>query len=165
MMRASRESVAYKEFEQYEQRFLPTGNEPKQPLRLAPEQKRRAKHRVRPNLMLAVGVSVVVALYILVCQMQMTKLTADVTSQTKLLDELAAESVLLSSKQAYELDMSEIESYAVKNLGMVKMDNSQIEYIELTNPDNITVSSAGMSLDTLFSGLARSFSAVVEYLR
>ena len=46
---------------------------------------------------------------------------------------------------------------------MVKMDNSQIEYVSLTNPDTVTVSDSGISLD-MFSGLARSFSAIVEYI-
>ena len=45
------------------------------------------------------------------------------------------------------------------------MDNSQIEYVELTNPDTVTVANSGISLDALFAGLARSFSAIVEYIR
>lgn len=45
------------------------------------------------------------------------------------------------------------------------MDNSQIEYVELTNPDTVTVADSGVSLGSLFAGLARSFSAIVEYIR
>ena len=63
------------------------------------------------------------------------------------------------------MDMEEVENYAVNRLGMVKMDNSQIEYVELTNPDTVTVANSGISLDALFAGLARSFSAIVEYIR
>ena len=48
---------------------------------------------------------------------------------------------------------------------MVKMDNAQIEYVEVVNPDTVTVKDSGVSLSSLFSGLVRSFSAVVEYLR
>ena len=63
------------------------------------------------------------------------------------------------------MDMEAVEEYAVNQLGMVKMDNSQIEYVELTNPDSVTVADSGVSLDTLFAGLAHSFSAIVEYIR
>ena len=62
------------------------------------------------------------------------------------------------------VNLDEVEKYAVNTLGMVKMDNSQIEYVSLTNPDTVTVSDSGISLDALFSGLARSFSAIVEYI-
>ena len=41
---------------------------------------------------------------------------------------------------------------------------AQIEYVTLTNPDTVTVAESGLSLDTLFAGLARSFSAIVEYI-
>ena len=86
-------------------------------------------------------------------------------TQTEALDELAAENVSLSSKQMNSMDMTQVEEYAVNHLGMVKMDNSQIEYVELTNPDTVTVAQSGVSLDALFSGLARSFSAALEYIR
>ena len=63
------------------------------------------------------------------------------------------------------MNLGEVEEYAANELGMVKIDNSQIEYVELTNPDSVTVADSGISLDTLFAGLARSFSAIVEYIR
>lgn len=162
MMTASRESVAY---QRYEERFMPARREVKRELHEVPAPRRRKKAKVCGAALACLGVIGVVAVYILFCQMQLTQLTAQVSAQTAKLDELTAESVSLSSKQAYSLDMNEIEDYAVKNLGMVKMETSQIEYVELTNPDTITVAQSGVSLDALFAGLARSFSAVVEYIR
>lgn len=162
MTTASRESTAY---ERYEERFMPVLNEPKRELREVPKKKPGKKRKLRPAVAASFVAVVLTVVYILICQMQLTQLTAEVTAQTEHLDELTAESVSLSSKKTYNLNMDEIEEYAVKNLGMVKMDNAQIEYVELVNPDTVTVKDSGVSLSSLFSGLVRSFSAVVEYIR
>lgn len=161
-MTASRESVAY---QQYEERFTPARREPQRELREVPAPRSSSKNKARPGVVACIGVIILAAVAILFCQMRLTMLTAEITAQTERLGDLTAENVSLSSKQSYNLDMDQIESYAVSNLGMVKMDSSQIEYVELTNPDSITVQDSGVSLDALFAGLARSFSAVVEYIR
>ena len=160
MMTASRESVAY---EQYEERF-PVSQEQKRNLRVAPTPRRRKKARVRPSLMGCFAVVAIAAVYILFCQMQLTELTTEVSRQNDALSELTAENVSLTTRQMSSVNLDEVEKYAVNTLGMVKMDNSQIEYVSLTNPDTVTVSDSGISLDALFSGLARSFSAIVEYI-
>ena len=103
-------------------------------------------------------------MYILFCQMQLTELNTEVSKANTKLDELTAENVSLTTKQVNSLDMNQVEEYATDKLGMVKLDNSQIEYVTLTNPDTVTVAESGLSLDTLFAGLARSFSAIVEYI-
>ncbi len=161
MRTASRESVAYKE---YEERF-PAKQEPRRDLRVAPTPRRRKKARVRPSLLGCFAVMAAAAVYILFCQMQLTQLSAEVGEQNDMLNELTAENVSLTTKQVNSINLDEVEEYAVNNLGMVKMDNSQIEYVELTNPDTVTVADNGVSLGSLFAGLARSFSAIVEYIR
>ncbi len=161
MMTASRESVAYRE---YEDRFMPAPVQ-KSSLRAVPDKRRRRKTAVRPGLVACVGLIIAAAAYILFCHMQLTGLTAEISAQSEMLDELTAESVSLANKQKHSLNMDDVEAYAVNTLGMVKMDNSQIEYVELVNPDQVTVADSGVSLDALLGGLARSFSAIVEYIR
>ena len=53
----------------------------------------------------------------------------------------------------------------MNDLGMVKMDNSQIEYVELTRPDVVTVAHSEHSLENVVSGLTEWFSSIVEYIR
>lgn len=158
MMTASRDSAAY---QQYEERF-PV--QQKRELRAAPTPRRRKKARVRPGLLACIAILTVTAAYILFCQMQLTELTTQVSRKNDTLNELTAENVSLTTRQMSSVNLDEVEEYAVNTLGMVKMDNSQIEYVSLTNPDTVTVADSGVSLDTLFSGLARSFSAIVEYI-
>ena len=162
MRSASRDSMAYQQ--QYEERF-PVEREQARQLRVAPTPRRRKRAGIRPSVMGCVMVLAVTAVYILFCQMQLTELSAAVGEQNDRMNELSAENVSLTTKQMNSMNMDEVEEYAVNNLGMVKMDNSQIEYVELTNPDTVTVADNGMSLGSLFAGLARSFSAIVEYIR
>lgn len=161
MMTPSRESVAY---QQYEERF-PVQQERERNLRVAPAPRRRKKAGIRPSLLACIAILAVTSAYILFCQMQLTQITAQVSEQSDKLDELAAENVSLTTKKVNSMNLDEVEEYAANELGMVKIDNSQIEYVELTNPDSVTVADSGISLDTLFAGLARSFSAIVEYIR
>ncbi len=160
-MTPSRESVAY---QQYEERF-PVQQERERNLRVAPAPRRRRKAGIRPSLLACIAILAVTSAYILFCQMQLTQITAQVSEQSDKLDELAAENVSLTTKKVNSMNLDEVEEYAANELGMVKIDNSQIEYVELTNPDSVTVADSGISLDTLFAGLARSFSAIVEYIR
>lgn len=162
MRSASRDSMAYQQ--QYEERF-PVEREQARQLRVAPTPRRRKRAGIRPSVLGCVMVLAITAVYILFCQMQLTELSAEVGEQNDRLNELSAENVSLTTKQMNSMNMDEVEEYAVNNLGMVKMDNSQIEYVELTNPDTVTVADNGMSLGSLFAGLARSFSAIVEYIR
>ena len=97
--------------------------------------------------------------------MQLTHLTAEVSKQSDTLTEMQAENVSLTTKKMNSMDMDEVEQHAVDDLGMVKMDNSQIEYVELTRPDVVTVSGSGHSLSSAISGLTEWFSSVVEYIR
>lgn len=162
MRSASRDSMAYQQ--QYEERF-PVEREQARQMRVAPTPRRRKRAGIRPSVLGCVMVLAITAVYILFCQMQLTELSAEVGEQNDRLNELSAENVSLTTKQMNSMNMDEVEEYAVNNLGMVKMDNSQIEYVELTNPDTVTVADNGMSLGSLFAGLARSFSAIVEYIR
>ena len=158
MMTASRDSVAY---QQYEERF-PV--EQKRELRVAPSPRRPKKKKIPPHPFLRISLFFTTAAPISFFQMQLTELTTEVSRQNDALSELTAENVSLTTRQMSSVNLDEVEKYAVNTLGMVKMDNSQIEYVSLTNPDTVTVSDSGISLDALFSGLARSFSAIVEYI-
>ena len=78
---------------------------------------------------------------------------------------MQAENVSLTTKKMNSMDMTEVEQHAVNDLGMVKMDNSQIEYVELTRPDAVTVAHSEHSLENVVSGLTEWFSSIVEYIR
>lgn len=143
--------------------------QPKRYLQVASAPVKKKKHRRKPAVMQGVYPCIflvaITAAFILFCQMQLTQLTAEASEQSDLLSELQSENVSLTTKQMNSMNMDEVEQYATDTLGMVKLDNSQIEYVELTNPDLVTVADDSMTLRGLWSALAARFSALVEYIR
>lgn len=163
------ESVAY---QQYEEIFGSHPKEEQPALHAVPSQEtttsykvKRKKQPLRFSTVAFTAVAIFTAICMLYCQMQLTELTASISSANENLDKLSAENVSLSSKRAHKMDLDEVEDYAVKNLGMVKMDTSQIEYIELTNPDNVTVFHPGMSFNKIVDNLTQGISQVWEYIQ
>lgn len=94
----------------------------------------------------------------------LTRLTNEVSIQQGVLDDLNSEYIALKARQDQALSLSYVEQYAQNTLGMVKLDTNQVEYVEMNNPDQIEVRETGVSLRSAMSGLAKSFTAVLEYL-
>ncbi len=158
-MRASRDSLAYRDYE--ERRVAKEKQVQKKPVKKAKAKKRA----ISSGVVASIAVIAVTAVFILYCQMRLTQLTAEINEKNAALEDLIAQNVSLSSKQAYEMDVGEIEEYASKKLGMVKMDSGQIEYIELTNPDELTVAAPGLTQGKIFQTLKDAFLGIVEYIR
>ena len=159
---ATRDSAAYK---RYNEKLPAVKAESKSSLQLAKPPKKRRRKSLRRSVILSILAAVGASAYILYCQMQLTQLTAEVSKQSDNLSEMQAENVSLTTKKMNSMDMTEVEQHAVDDLGMVKMDNSQIEYVELTRPDVVTVAHSEHSLESVVSGLTEWFSSIVEYIR
>ena len=123
---------------------------------------RRAVTPVRVLFTVAVVALCMVLLY---NQMHLPSLTKEIGETQDQLDNLQSEYVSLKTRQEQALSISYVEEYAQQTLGMVKMDPSQVEYIEMTNPEVTEVSNVGTTLGDAVANLMRSFTAVLEYLR
>ena len=71
--------------------------------------------------------------------MTLTILTDDLSTLTGDLEDLKNEEIILQKQYDQRYILNDIETYAVNNLGMVKLESNMMEYIELSNPDTITV--------------------------
>ena len=127
--------------------------------------RKRIRHAVTPVRVLFTAAVVALCMTLLYNQMHLTRLTKEIGEQQAALDELQSEYVSLKTQQEQALSISYVEEYAQDTLGMVKMDPSQVEYIEMTNPEVTEVSNAGATLGDAVANLMRSFTAVLEYLR
>ena len=58
-----------------------------------------------------------------------------------------------------------MEDYAKNVLGLVKMDRSQEEYLELQKTDQVEVNEASSGVDKLVSSFVKSFNAILSFLR
>lgn len=104
-----------------------------------------------------------VAVLILSGYTRLTELTAQNTDLKEELSGLKSEENALNAKKEQIYNLGYIEQRA-QDMGMVKQDSAQITYVDLSNPERSAM--AGEEAEpAILSGLARTFNAVVEYLR
>lgn len=153
MAYASRQSSAYQEYDlPREKRELKTISTPKtRPLF-------RAKSLATIMIVLAVATVIVHS------QMTLTQLTTDIGAANQQIEDLKAENIALQVKQTNALSGEAVDQYATERLGMVKLDGSQIEYVEMSNPDRIETEKTSGTAGGALGGLVSYFSAILEYL-
>lgn len=136
-------NVAY-DFSRFAPAEMPVApvEEPKK-LKTAVKKKQAKKQQVRP---LAVVKWVFVSLFvmaslgsIMVGNIKITQLNDETTKMEKLLDTAKSEQVSLNSKLENRMSISKVEDYALNNLGLVKTQSYQIQYVQLTNQDKVEV--------------------------
>ncbi len=130
------------------------------------ERKKRMRHRIH---MLACGLAVVIvfvlAISTVACHAQMTRLSDEVNQKEEQIAQLDSEYISLQAKQQNAYDLSYVEEYAENVLGLVKMDRSQEEYLELQKTDQVEVNEASSGVDKLVSSFVKSFNAILSFLR
>ena len=116
-----------------------------------------------PRVMAALALACFCAM-LLYSNMNLTRLTKEIGEQETALEQVQSEYVSLKARKEQTLSISYVENYAQNELGMVKMDPSQIEYIEMTKPE-VTEVSDTTKLGDAAANLMRGFTAVLEYLQ
>jgi len=96
--------------------------------------------------------------------MQVTMLADQAAKLEKELTNLKSEEVSMRAEQEKMFNLNYIEDYAKNNLDMVKADEAQIDYIQLSEPDQIQVLNGKNLASGYFSGFIKTFNVVVEYL-
>lgn len=169
MVYATRESVAYQRAEMPDlSRFDTRKRRQLHVVKSAPvKQEKTAKKRrlVTPLRAAAVLLMAVLCLAMVYSHMQLTELTSEIGAREATLAELQSTTVSLTTKREETYSTAYIEDYAQNVLGMVKVDASQMEYVELSNPEKIEVTGTGASVSGAVGSLVRGFTAVLEYLR
>lgn len=89
-------------------------------------------------LSIAVVVSLIIA--VIYTNSEITNTTNSITKTENSIVELESEKDYLEFTVESRMTLSEIEDYAIGTLGMVKMDPSQIEYIEIEDENKIEFS-------------------------
>ena len=132
-------------------------------IRVAKPAKKIAKKRnLAPVRTAAAGVLLLALVFsVLYTRAQNTELTSQITAQQTSLANLQSEYDYLSRSFESALSLDKVEIYAEQELGMIKMDKSQIEYISLKTQDNIVCPSDKTSL---WASLKSSFMNMMEYI-
>lgn len=97
---------------------------------------------------------------IMVGNIKITQINDQAAKMEKQLDTAKSEQVSLNSKLEARMSMSKVEDYAVNNLGLVKTQSYQIQYVQLTNQDKVQILGGNNSIEGFFQNV---ISSVEEY--
>ena len=104
---------------------------------------RKAKVIAPIKVILASAIAIAVSVIMIYSQVVLTELTSEVGFYENQLTELDTEYVRLQSELESITSIKTLEEAAETKLGLSKIDSSQVEYVNLTGADEITVAHTG----------------------
>ena len=110
-----------------------------------------------------------VALGIVASYMRLAAVNLENARLRQQITELKSDENALNAKKEQLYNLAYVEDYARNVLGMVKLDKSQVHYVEMDSGDRMvlaeaSVSGGGEQGASLLDRLANTFSTVLEYL-
>ena len=131
--------------------------------RLRRQRKRRRMAMLRT--VLACTVMVALAASVLHMKMVKTTLSDEIVEKKAAVADLDSEYTRLKAEKESSMSLSEVEDYAENVLGLVRLDRSQEEYLELQKNDQVQVNEGSSGVEKLASSFVKSFSAILSCLR
>ena len=126
----------------------------------------REAGQVAPFAVVGFLAVVAFAVLLLVSYVQYTQLSDEMVSLRSQMDALKSENAILSTQYEKMFDMETIQE-AVGDT-MVRPSQEQVVYIDLSEPDTVTVyqsESAGSALRSILDDLTQVLGGVIEYFR
>ena len=110
-----------------------------------------------------------VALGIVASYMRLAAVNLENARLRQQITELTSDENALNAKKEQLYNLAYVEDYARNVLGMVKLDKSQVHYVEMDSGDRMVLAEASVSGGgdqgaSLLDRLAKTFSTVLEYL-
>ena len=125
----------------------------------------KAKRRVDQSgfkIIAVVAVIFSLAWGVLYSRAQVTELTTQISSTESDLSEAKSEYDYLNLQLESRTDLETVEAYAVTQLGLVKVDSSQITYLTLESEDKVVKPES--EVKTLLENFSAGFMNLMEYL-
>lgn len=121
-------------------------------------------HGIRWSAVLCLALFLAIGGYLLYSHIALNEVSSDLlaakTELTKLEGETGALQVSIESKNS----MDEIERIATEELGMVKIENYQIQTINLLTDDTVEIIKDEPTNDSWWDGVVAEFNIILEYL-
>ena len=105
--------------------------------------RRKAKVVAPVKIILASVMALVISVIMIYSQVVLTELTSEVSFYKNQLTELNTEYVRLQGELEATTSIKTLEEAAETKLGLAKIDSSQVEYVNLTGDDAISVARTG----------------------
>lgn len=93
---------------------------------------------------------------------QLNEVYSDISAASTELNELRSENVRMQTELEGQASIRNIKEYAEEKLGLVKIDQSQIQYIQIKTEDEVIVEEPEQNV---FIRIKRWFVDLIEYLR
>lgn len=107
--------------------------------------------------MIFIGIFVMISVgCIMVGNIKMTQLSEQISTTQKKFDRAKSEQISLNSKLESRMSLEKVETYATGKLGLVKVQPYQIQYINLTDKDNVEVTGKTGALPDFIQNIINS---------
>lgn len=124
----------------------------------------RSRQAVYPLAILGILVSAVLFVIAIMAQIQLFDISSKTVELEGRLKELKTEQTRLQIAYEGAFNLTEIEQYAISNLGMQKPSADQIFYIDTSSPDRAVIINQSGS-DGFFGRVSDLLSEIGEYFR
>ena len=126
--------------------------------KVKPASKPMSPVKVLLFLMVIIGLS----FSVMYSRAQLNELGAKVNSATKELEILKSENIRLQTELEDRISLKNVEEYATVELGMEKMDASQVEYVTLTSGNQVEITEESDS--SVWQKIKNFFDDMMEYI-
>lgn len=123
--------------------------------------KQAAGQAISPVAILGFALVAVLMVFSLFARAQLSQVSLQVVEQQTMLEELATEKQKLLVRYEFAFNLSEIEDYAIQELGMQQPHSEQVYYISSGVADKAEI----ITPEHKENGLQKIFSVIGEYLR
>ncbi|MEG0910047.1 MAG: hypothetical protein RSB47_04115 [Ruthenibacterium sp.] len=140
--------------------------EPRERLRVAPRTQRRRRlsfitlRNIKWTMVAVIFLTLVCS--VLYSQTTATEMAGQIAMQQKVLVDLKSEYTYLNNEVEMKTNLANVEDYARTKLGLVKIDKSQVTYVERKNDDVIV--RPQNELQKMFGSVSTQAMSFMEYL-
>ena len=124
--------------------------------------KKTARRASPAKIIVMLAVVLAIASMMIYNQVVLTELGDQTTTLNAELEKLQSEKIQKSTELESQMSLKNIEEYAVNNLGLVKMDQSQVEYVDLESGNKVEVKQ--QQDDSFWGSIKQVFQNLLEYL-
>ncbi len=118
-----------------------------------------AKHRVSPFAIMGFLAVAVILVMTLMARVQLTELTASAAKLNSQIHELEMEEEQLRVRYESTFNLTEVEKYATRNLGMVRVSDDNVINLHMGQADKaVILSDGGSSVSSIISEISEYFS-------
>jgi cell division protein FtsL len=100
---------------------------------------------------------------ILYSQVVLTQGNDQINAMNKKIEELDSETVRKSAELDAKMSLKNIEEYATSKLGLVKLEASQVQYVNLSNDNKFEIMTENKP--TIWEKIKQSFTNIMEYIK